>query len=110
LLRALFQKPEGGENHQRGSTITMQVCRLARGDKKRSMKNKIMEMIWALNSNSGFQKRNFYSCMHRTPFWRNVVGLMPLLALFCTPGVLTFMGRIGNAGCSSQCPVVDLPR
>ncbi len=76
LLRALFQNLKAGKILSGGSTITMQVCRLARGDKKRSMKNKIMEMIWALNLELRFSKKEILQLYaSHAPFGGNVVGV-----------------------------------
>ena len=49
LVRALIQNIKSGKVVSGGSTITMQVCRMSRGEKPRTIKNKIIEMIWALN-------------------------------------------------------------
>ncbi|QGY48042.1 penicillin-binding protein 1C [Maribellus comscasis] len=76
LARALFQNIKSGKIVSGGSTITMQVCRMARGEKPRSVKNKIIEMIWALNLELRFSKKeilNLYAS--HAPFGGNVVGL-----------------------------------
>ncbi|MCG6187044.1 penicillin-binding protein 1C [Maribellus maritimus] len=76
LARALFQNIKSGKIVSGGSTITMQVCRMARGERPRSVKNKIIEMIWALNLELRFSKEeilNMYAS--HAPFGGNVVGL-----------------------------------
>lgn len=76
LARALFQNIKAGRIVSGGSTLTMQVCRMARGNRERSIKNKIIEMIWALNLELRFSKKtilNLYAA--HAPFGGNVVGL-----------------------------------
>ena len=76
LVRALVQDLKAGKIVSGGSTLTMQVCRMARGNRKRSVKNKIIEMIWALNLELRFSKKeilNLYAS--HAPFGGNVVGI-----------------------------------
>ncbi|MEZ5106933.1 MAG: penicillin-binding protein 1C [Draconibacterium sp.] len=76
LARAMIQNIKSGKVVSGGSTITMQVCRMARGERPRSIKNKIIEMIWALNLELRFPKSeilNMYAS--HAPFGGNVVGL-----------------------------------
>ncbi len=76
LFRALVQNIKSGRVVSGGSTLTMQVCRMARGEKPRSVKNKMIEMIWALNLELRFSKKeilNLYAS--HAPFGGNVVGL-----------------------------------
>ncbi len=76
LSRALLQNIKEKKIVSGGSTITMQVCRMARKQKMRSIKNKIIEMIWALNLELRFSKKeilNLYAS--HAPFGGNVVGL-----------------------------------
>lgn len=76
LSRALIQNLKAGKTISGGSTITMQVCRMARGNKPRTLKNKFIEMIWALNLELRFSKReilNLYAS--HAPFGGNVVGI-----------------------------------
>ncbi len=76
LVRALIQNIKSGRVVSGGSTITMQVCRMARGERPRSIKNKIIEMLWALNLELRFSKKeilNLYAS--HAPFGGNVVGL-----------------------------------
>ncbi len=76
LLRALFQNVKANRIVSGGSTITMQVCRMARKQKSRSLKNKFIEMLWAINLELRFSKKeilNLYAS--HAPFGGNVVGL-----------------------------------
>ncbi len=76
VFRALSQNIKAKKIVSGGSTITMQVCRMARKQKTRSVKNKIIEMVWALNIELRFSKKeilNLYAS--HGPFGGNVVGL-----------------------------------
>ena len=57
IARSLIQNIREKRIVSGGSTLTMQVCRLARGERERSVKNKFMEMIWALNLELRFSKK-----------------------------------------------------
>ena len=59
-----------------GSTITMQLARIARGNRSRNIWNKLIEMVWALSIEIQFSKTevlNKYAT--HAPFGGNVVGL-----------------------------------
>ena len=74
--RSLVQNIREGKIVSGGSTLTMQVCRLARGEKERSVKNKVIEMIWALNLELRFSKKTILKLYaSHAPFGGNVVGL-----------------------------------
>lgn len=76
VWRALVQNIKAKRIVSGGSTITMQVCRMARKQKSRSIKNKLIEMIWALNLELRFSKKeilNLYAS--HAPFGGNVVGI-----------------------------------
>ncbi len=76
VFRALFQNIKEKKIVSGGSTITMQVCRMARKQSKRSIKNKVIEMVWALKLELYFTKKeilNLYAS--HAPFGGNVVGL-----------------------------------
>jgi penicillin-binding protein 1C len=75
LARALVQNIKAGKIVRGGSTITMQVCRMARKNRERTLTNKLIEMIWALNLELRFSKKeilNLYAS--HAPFGGNVVG------------------------------------
>lgn len=74
--RAVVQNIQAREIVSGGSTITMQVCRLARGQKPRTVKNKLIEMYWALQLELYSSKKeilNLYAS--HAPFGGNVVGI-----------------------------------
>lgn len=73
--RALYQNITAGEIVSGGSTITMQVARMAR-DRDRTLWNKFIEMIWAYRIELRYSKDeilNLYAS--NAPFGGNVVGL-----------------------------------
>ena len=64
------------EGRRGGSTITQQVIRLARKNKKRSYGEKLIEVFMATRLEAGFSKKeilNYYASY--APFGGNVVGL-----------------------------------
>ena len=74
--RAIVQNIKAGEIVSGGSTLTMQICRLARSQKRRSVKNKLIEMFWALHLELRFSKKeilNLYAS--HAPFGGNIVGI-----------------------------------
>lgn len=74
--RAFLQNIKAGKVVSGGSTITMQVCRLAREQKKRSFKNKFIEIIWALHLELRLSKKEILKLYaSHAPFGGNVVGL-----------------------------------
>ncbi len=76
LVRAMVQNMKAGRVVSGGSTITMQVCRMARGNRSRSLKNKIVEMVWALNLEFRFSKKKILNLyVSHAPFGGNVVGI-----------------------------------
>jgi penicillin-binding protein 1C len=76
LVRALITNIKAGKKVSGGSTITMQVARLARSGKKRNILNKLVEMVWAVNLEVRFPKREILRMyVTHAPFGGNVVGL-----------------------------------
>ncbi len=76
LGRAFIQNIRAGKIESGGSTITMQVCRLARGQKKRSILNKLIEMLWALHIEMRYSKSEILEIYaSHAPFGGNVVGI-----------------------------------
>lgn len=76
LVRAWQQNKQAGHIVSGGSTITMQVARMARGDRDRSVWNKLVEMLLALRIEARYSKDEIlqlYSA--NAPFGGNVVGL-----------------------------------
>ncbi len=75
-LRALKQNISRGKKVSGGSTISMQVIRLSRQNKKRTYWEKIIEMIWAVRMTASYSKEevlSFYAT--HAPFGSNIVGL-----------------------------------
>ena len=76
MLRAAYQNIAEGEIVSGGSTITMQVIRLSREGKPRTVWEKIIEMILAVRLELTYSKKEIlllYSS--NAPFGGNVVGL-----------------------------------
>ncbi|GHU76976.1 penicillin-binding protein 1C [Bacteroidia bacterium] len=76
LVRALRTNTDAGKVVSGGSTITMQVARLARGNRSRNLYEKTVEAFWALYLESTHRKRtilNLYAS--HAPFGGNVVGI-----------------------------------
>ena len=74
--RALLKDIKNGETAQGGSTLTMQVVRLSKKNKKRSIWNKIKEIILAARVEISYSKKDILSIYaSNAPFGSNVVGL-----------------------------------
>lgn len=76
LSRALFQNVKHRSVKSGGSTISMQVIRLSRKSKERTLKEKLIEIVLSLRLELKYSKEqilNLY-CSH-APFGGNVVGL-----------------------------------
>lgn len=59
-----------------GSTLSMQLARIARGNQKRNMQEKLIEMIWAIALECKYNKQKILSLYaSHAPFGGNVVGL-----------------------------------
>ncbi len=76
IARAIEQNIRNREVVSGGSTISMQVIRMARGNKKRNVWNKIVEAIMATRLEIGYTKKEILSYYaSNAPFGGNVVGL-----------------------------------
>lgn len=76
LIRAFIQNTKAGKVISGGSTLTMQDIRLRRGNKSRSIGNKILEIYWAVCLELSTSKdRILEDYASRAPFGSNVVGL-----------------------------------
>jgi len=76
LLRAFKQNREAGRVVSGGSTITMQLARMAGGQRSRSVWNKLKEMLLALRLELRLPKQRILSeYLAHAPFGGNVVGL-----------------------------------
>lgn len=76
LLRALGQNLRRGTIVSGGSTISMQVIRMARGNPARTIPQKIMEAILATRLEFGYSKKRILRLYAaNAPFGGNVVGI-----------------------------------
>lgn len=76
LARAVQQNWRAKAIVSGGSTITMQVIRLARGNKKRNLWNKLIELIWATRLELKYSKTKILQLYTaHAPFGGNVLGL-----------------------------------
>ena len=74
--RALVQNIRERRIVSGGSTLTMQVARMARPAKARNLPNKLVEMIWALNIELRYSKKEILTLYaSQAPFGGNVVGI-----------------------------------
>jgi len=74
--RALYQNIKKGTITSGGSTISMQVMRMSRGEKKRSIGNKLIETILATRLEFRYSKESILALYaSNAPFGGNVVGI-----------------------------------
>ncbi len=76
IIRAIKQNISSKRKVSGGSTITMQVIRLSRQGKKRTIYEKVIEMILATRLEFSYSKKEILSLYSsNAPFGTNVVGL-----------------------------------
>lgn len=76
LVRAWRQNQKAGRTVSGGSTLTMQVARMARGNRARSIANKLVEILLALRIELRYDKDEILALYAaNAPFGGNVVGL-----------------------------------
>mgnify|MGYP001208430913 CR=1 FL=1 len=76
ILRAIKLNWEHGKVHSGASTLTMQVIRIAQNNPKRTVSEKIWEMILALRLETATSKEDILLMYkHNAPFGGNIVGL-----------------------------------
>lgn len=76
LLRAIWKNARSGKIVSGGSTLTMQLARIARGNQERTIREKLIEICWAFFLESIYSKHellNLYAS--HAPFGGNVVGV-----------------------------------
>lgn len=74
--RALYQNVKGGRRVSGGSTITMQVMRMARKGKSRNVWQKVVEIFWATRAEWRYSKSEILALWaSNAPMGGNVVGL-----------------------------------
>lgn len=75
-LRALTHNLRHGRVVEGGSTVTMQVARMARGNRRRTLWNKVVEALWALDIELTYSKRDILRLYaSNAPFGGNTVGI-----------------------------------
>lgn len=76
IARAVRLNARSGEVVSGGSTITMQLARLARGDRPRNIWQKGIEAMWALHLELRYSKEEILALYSsHAPFGGNVVGI-----------------------------------
>lgn len=76
VTRAMVHNLRYGRVAEGGSTITMQVARMARGNQSRNLWQKMIEALWAIDIELTYSKRDilrFYAS--NAPFGGNTVGI-----------------------------------
>ncbi len=76
FLRAIWKNARSGKIVSGGSTLTMQLARIARGNQERTIREKLIEICWAFFLESIYSKHellNLYAS--HAPFGGNVVGV-----------------------------------
>jgi penicillin-binding protein 1C len=76
VVRAVRQNLRSGEIVSGGSTLTMQLARIARGNRRRTVGQKLMEAAWAVHIETTHSKSRILRLYaSHAPFGGNVVGL-----------------------------------
>ncbi len=76
IFRSISNNFKAGKIKSGGSTITMQLARMARGNKPRNYFQKVMEMLLALRIELSYKKSSILrSYCSNAPYGSNVVGL-----------------------------------
>ncbi len=76
LFRALYKNIRSGRIVSGGSTLTMQVIRLSRKGKRRTIREKLIEMVLAVRLETTYSKDEILALYSsNAPFGGNVVGL-----------------------------------
>jgi penicillin-binding protein 1C len=93
-FRAVSQNIKRKKIVSGGSTITMQVIRMARKNRKRSYFEKLIEMIWALRLEFSYSKDEIMTLYAtHSPFGGNVVGLEAASARYFGRSPINFLGQ-----------------
>lgn len=76
LARSAYLNAKEGEVVSGGSTLTMQIARMARGNRERTYGQKLVEMLWSLRLEAAGSKDEVLALYAaNAPFGGNVVGL-----------------------------------
>ncbi len=84
ILRACKHNMSGNGRREGGSTLTMQVARMARGNQPRTVWNKIVEIFWAIDIELTHSKEEILRLyLSHAPFGGNIVGLDAATWRYC---------------------------
>jgi penicillin-binding protein 1C len=76
IVRAFKKNIQEGRFSEGASTLTMQVARMARGNQPRTLKNKLIEILWALDIELSYSKEEILKLyLSNAPFGGNIVGI-----------------------------------
>lgn len=84
LVRAVKHNLSGNGRREGGSTLTMQVARMARGNQPRTIANKIIEILWAIDIELTHSKEEILRLyVSNAPYGGNIVGLDAATWRYC---------------------------
>lgn len=76
IIRATYENYKAGKVVSGASTLTMQLMRMSRGNQKRNVWQKMIEIFWALRAELRYSKEEILiQYASEAPFGSNVVGL-----------------------------------
>lgn len=76
IARALRNNLQHTGRREGGSTLTMQLARMARGNRPRTIWNKIVEILWAIDIECTYSKEEILKMyVSHAPFGGNIVGV-----------------------------------
>lgn len=76
IIRALRHNLQNDGHREGGSTLTMQLARMARGNQPRTLWNKIVEALWAIDIECTHSKEEILNMyVSHAPFGGNIVGI-----------------------------------
>lgn len=76
IVRAVIHNARRGHVAEGGSTVTMQVARMARGNRSRNLWQKMVEALWAIDLELTHSKRDILRLYaSNAPFGGNTVGI-----------------------------------
>ncbi len=76
IVRAVVHNVRQGHVAEGGSTVTMQVARMARGNQRRNLWQKVIEALWAIDLELTHSKRDILRLYaSNAPFGGNTVGI-----------------------------------
>lgn len=76
IIRAITTNIKFKSIKEGGSTLTMQLARMARGNQPRTIKNKIIEALWTIDIESSYSKEDILRMyISHAPFGGNIVGI-----------------------------------